>query len=230
MPNRAAVSEFFRKAEEVFWSRNSKYGTKGMTVTKAASLASTKLDRIMNGGELTDSTIDLANYALIASLIASGDWSDDEAGEEDLSSCLQFKIDPEAEEFGLPSPKKHLDNGYDLTTTEDIEIRPAYQCGEPFHVKTGLSMKTPDGFWAEIRPRSSAAKRGLVVIPCVLDEGYSGPLFAQVFNITNVPIIIKRGERVAQVLVHRSETPKSIRVAEMPVTERGATGFGSSGV
>lgn len=131
--------------------------------------------------------------------------------------------------------KAHLegDVGYDLEMWIPdqkyiaIEVDPGCFASLP----TGLAVKVGDNAWGCIRPRSSTfLKRKMFVMEGTIDSGYTGPLFVNVFNPTNKKVIIRNGERLAQLI----PVPKFYRVSvktvdELPTTQRGGRGFGSTG-
>lgn len=221
------VNEFFTQAAAVFEERHRLYGSNGMDMEKAISLASTKLDRIKNGGAIKDSLTDLANYALIMSLIYDKKWEGMDEAVIDNSDKIQIHRVDQAKQYELPKPKKPGDCGFDMYCVEDTVV-PANNA-IPVNVPTGISVKLPDGYWADIRSRSSAAKRGFTVISCTIDNGYTGPLYACVHNHTGEDITVKAGERLSQFVLHKIHTPEIVEVDELPTTDRGATGFGSTG-
>ena len=94
----------------------------------------------------------------------------------------------------------------------------------------GLRVKVPYNSWGYVKTRSSTApKRGLHVIESVIDGGYTGPLYSVVFNPNEIPIEVKEGDVLAQLVLVPLHLPNSIWVVdEMPQTERGANGFGST--
>lgn len=124
----------------------------------------------------------------------------------------------------------HTVDGKDrsLWIYEDHFFIPA---GGRAEIPTGLRIKVPDDCWGNIKPRSSTGwKKELDVFEAVLDPGYTGACFVLVENDTAVPVKIKDGDRLAQlVLVPKRPTPKIETVAEMPNTARGQSGFGSTG-
>lgn len=127
----------------------------------------------------------------------------------------------------LHAPKKNGDVGYDLATLHDIVIPPNTQL--PIDVSTGVKVKVPEGSWGMIINRSSTPrKKGLMVMPGVIDTGYTGELFACVWNMTGEPVEVKSGERLAQLILIPSMVRPLEPVAELPSTERGDTGFGST--
>lgn len=133
----------------------------------------------------------------------------------------------EAKEFPLMCTAKNGDVGYDLYTVRDTTV-PAKGC-RPVDVPTGVSVKVPNGFWGYIIGRSSTArKHGLDIVPGVIDTGYTGELFACCWNRNDEDFVIPKGTRVAQLVIKKVYTPEVFEVDELPRTERGATGFGST--
>ena len=98
---------------------------------------------------------------------------------------------------------------------------------------TGLSMELPAGYEAQIRPRSGLAlKRGLTVLnsPGTIDADYRGEIGIILINLSQEPQTIESGERIAQMVIARHEQPEVVEVETLSDTERGAGGFGHSGV
>lgn len=117
--------------------------------------------------------------------------------------------------------------GYDLTSTVDIDILP----GRRELVSTGISIKLPPGLYGRIAPRSGlAVKNGIQVGAGVIDPDYTGEVKVLLFNQGYDIIKIKIGERIAQLVLERFETPEIREVTEIEETERGSGGFGSTGV
>lgn len=98
-------------------------------------------------------------------------------------------------------------------------------------VPCGLSIKVPEDAWANIKPRSSTAwRKRLVVNEGVIDSGYTGGIFILVFNPNLEPIRVKAGDKLAQLIIVPKYPIKRIEtVSYLPKTQRGNTGFGSSG-
>ena len=100
-------------------------------------------------------------------------------------------------------------------------------------VKTGLFMEIPAGFEAQIRPRSGLAlKKGITVLnsPGTIDADYRGELCVVLINLSDQPFVINDGERIAQMVIARHEQAELIEVNELTSTDRGAGGFGHTGV
>jgi dUTP pyrophosphatase len=100
-------------------------------------------------------------------------------------------------------------------------------------IPLGVAIKVPEGTWGLLTARSSTLrKHGLMVAQGVIDCGYTGPLFAGVWNMTDKPVKVEPGMRLVQyILIHNASLDvQAQEVAELPKTNRGAAGFGSSGV
>lgn len=133
-----------------------------------------------------------------------------------------------AEEEFLPSYANPGDAGADLKSTEDINI-PAR--GRAL-VHTGVKIALPDGYVALVHPRSGlAAKSGITVLntPGTVDAGYRGEIMVTLFNSSDTDFSVKRGDRIAQLVIQQVEKASFIKVSALPESERGARGFGSTG-
>jgi dUTP pyrophosphatase len=99
-------------------------------------------------------------------------------------------------------------------------------------IPTGLFLELPQGFEAQIRPRSGLAyKKGISVLnsPGTIDADYRGELGVLLINLSNDDFIVEHGERIAQMVIAQHEQPELIEVNELTDTTRGAGGFGSTG-
>jgi dUTP pyrophosphatase len=136
------------------------------------------------------------------------------------------RLDP-----GLPVPSyAHPgDAGADLHTAVDVELAP----GERALVPTGLSIALPDGYVALVHPRSGlAARHGLSIVntPGTVDAGYRGEIKVLLINHDPVePVVLKRGDRIAQLVIQRFERARFVEVGVLPESVRGAGGYGSTG-
>ena len=100
-------------------------------------------------------------------------------------------------------------------------------------VPTGLYMALPEGYEAQVRPRSGLAiKKGITVLnsPGTIDADYRGEVCVILVNLTNEPFTITDGERIAQMVIARHEQVEWLPVEVLSDTERGAGGFGHTGV
>ncbi len=128
-----------------------------------------------------------------------------------------------------PSYAHPGDAGADLRAREDVVLEP----GERKLVPTGVSIALPDGFVALIHPRSGlATKHGLTVVnaPGTVDAGYRGEIAVTLLNTDRRQAIeLKRGDRIAQMVIQRVEYARFLPVQELSGSVRGAGGFGSTG-
>jgi dUTP pyrophosphatase len=120
--------------------------------------------------------------------------------------------------------------GLDLlaAVAEPVTLKP----GERRLIPTGLSIAVPPGFEAQVRPRSGLAlKHGISVLnaPGTVDADYRGEVGVILINHGDQPFVINRGERIAQMVVAAYSRVEWIEAAELPQTQRGAGGFGSTG-
>ena len=100
-------------------------------------------------------------------------------------------------------------------------------------VKTGIFIELPVGYEAQVRPRSGLAfKKGITVLntPGTIDADYRGEVGVILVNLSNEDFVVEDGERVAQMVIAKHEQPSWEEVEELIETERGAGGFGSTGV
>lgn len=100
-------------------------------------------------------------------------------------------------------------------------------------VPTGISIALPAGYEAQVRPRSGLAlKQGVTVLnaPGTIDADYRGEIGVILVNLSETPVTLQRGDRIAQLLLARVERLAWNEVATLPTTARGAGGFGSTGV
>jgi dUTP pyrophosphatase len=100
-------------------------------------------------------------------------------------------------------------------------------------IPTGLFIEVPEGFEAQVRPRSGLAiKKGITVLnaPGTIDADYRGEVKVILMNLGNEPFTIQNGDRIAQMVIAKYEKIVWNKVAQLSETERGAGGFGSSGI
>lgn len=128
----------------------------------------------------------------------------------------------------LPEQAYAGDAGLDLATCERVELEP----GERAVVPTGLAVAIPDGYAGFVQPRSGlAAARGIAVVnsPGLVDSGYRGELKVVLLNTDRrETFVAEPGERIAQLVVLAVPAVAVLEVDELPESERGARGFGSS--
>lgn len=136
------------------------------------------------------------------------------------------RLDPD---LPLPSYAHPGDAGADLVTTVDVVLAP----GERALVPTGVAIALPDGYVALVHPRSGlAARHGLSIVntPGTVDAGYRGEIKVMLINHDpREPIELRRGDRIAQLVVQRFERARFVEVGDLPASVRGEEGYGSTG-
>jgi dUTP pyrophosphatase len=136
------------------------------------------------------------------------------------------RLDPD---LPLPSYAHPGDAGADLCTTVDVWLAP----GERALVPTGIGIALPEGYVALVHPRSGlAARHGLSIVntPGTVDAGYRGEIKVMLINHDPVTAVeLRRGDRVAQLVIQRFERARFVEVGQLPGSVRGAGGYGSTG-
>jgi dUTP pyrophosphatase len=132
------------------------------------------------------------------------------------------------EDAVLPTRAYDGDAGLDLAACERVELAP----GARAVVGTGVAVAIPEGHAGFVQPRSGlAAKSGIAVVnsPGLVDAGYRGELKVVLLNTDrHEPFVVEPGMRIAQLVVVPVATPDPVEVTELPASERGDKGFGSS--
>jgi dUTP pyrophosphatase len=135
------------------------------------------------------------------------------------------RLRPDAQ---LPARAYAHDAGFDLSACERVELGP----GERALVPTGLAVAIPDGHAGYVQPRSGLASRhgiSIVNTPGLVDAGYRGELLVNLVNTDpEEPFVVEAGMRIAQLVILRVPEVEVVEVDELPESERGAKGFGSS--
>ena len=131
----------------------------------------------------------------------------------------------------LPTYATPESAGMDLRAniTEPVVLHPL----ERRIIPTGLYIALPPGYEAQVRPRSGLAfKHGITVLnsPGTIDSDYRGELGVLLVNLSNEDFTVKAGERIAQMVIARHEQGEFVEVEELDDTERGAGGYGHTGV
>jgi dUTP pyrophosphatase len=128
----------------------------------------------------------------------------------------------------LPARAYAGDAGLDLTTCERVELAP----GERAVVPTGIAVAIPEGYAGFVQPRSGlAAREGITIVnaPGLIDSGYRGEIRVVLLNTDGrETFVAEPGERIAQLVVLPVPGFELVEVSELPASERGARGFGSS--
>jgi dUTP pyrophosphatase len=151
-----------------------------------------------------------------------------------LSSTVQVDIRqlPHGEGLALPAYQSAHAAGLDLLAAVPDDAPLTLAPGQHALVPTGLIIALPAGYEAQVRPRSGlAAKHGVTVLnsPGTVDADYRGEIGVLLINHGAVPFTIRRGERIAQMVIAAVVRAELAPAASLSVTERGSGGFGSTG-
>lgn len=147
-------------------------------------------------------------------------WKED----EDQMRVVIKKLDARAR---VPCKKPEGAAGYDLYGIEEVTIPPGGRC----LIKTGLAMIIPEGLYGRIASRSSLAlAKGLLVGAGVIDSDYRGEIGVLLFNQGKEDVIIRIGDRIMQIIFEKIVVPRVEEATELPQTNRGDVGFGSTGI
>jgi dUTP pyrophosphatase len=143
-----------------------------------------------------------------------------------VTEVLIQRLDPD---LPVPAYAHPGDAGADLLATSDITLKP----GERGLVGTGIAIALQDGYAAFVHPRSGlAAKHGVTLVnaPGTVDAGYRGEIKVCLINLDpHTEITLRRGDRVAQLVIQRVEKAKFVEVTTLPGSARGDGGHGSTG-
>jgi dUTP diphosphatase len=139
---------------------------------------------------------------------------------------------PHGEGLALPAYQSAHAAGLDLVAAVPENAPMTLGPGKYALVPTGLTIALPPGYEAQVRPRSGlAAKHGVTVLnsPGTVDADYRGEICVLLINHGDAPFPIRRGERIAQMVIAAVAQVELVAVAELSATERGSGGFGSTG-
>ncbi len=139
---------------------------------------------------------------------------------------LLLRLDPD---LPVPAYAHAGDAGADLVARQDVTLAP----GQRQTVPTGVAVALPDGYAAFVLPRSGlAARHGVTVVnaPGTVDAGYRGEILVTLLNTDlQTPVVLRRGDRIAQLVVQRVARARFVEVERLPGSVRGSGGFGSTG-
>ena len=135
----------------------------------------------------------------------------------------------------LPTTAYEDDVGYDLYAIEDVIVPVGCVC----LVHTGVHLAMPENIYVQVNTRSSYGKQGILLHHGVVDSGYTGEVSIWVMNLAKpvddkglqliAPFVIKKGDKIGQLLFHKAERVNIKQISELPETERDGKGCGSSG-
>lgn len=139
---------------------------------------------------------------------------------------LVKRLDPE---LALPAYARLGDAGLDLISTQDLTLKP----GDRAAISTGIAIAIPEGYAGFVQPRSGRALSdglGVANAPGLIDSGYRGEIKVIAINLNHSALIdVHRGEKIAQIVFQKVEAAELEVVDELPDSERGEGGFGSTG-
>jgi dUTP pyrophosphatase len=151
-----------------------------------------------------------------------------------MSAAVKVEIRQLPHGEGLPLPEYQSAHaaGLDLLAAVPPDVPLILAPGRHALVPTGLSIALPAGYEAQVRPRSGlAAKHGVTVLnaPGTIDADYRGEIGVLLINHGDAPFTIRRGERIAQMVIAAVARAELVAAATLSTTERGSDGFGSTG-
>ena len=136
-----------------------------------------------------------------------------------------FQVKLNYEDSQAPTRGSDEAAGYDLYSYESETVVPK----QIKLIDTGISIRVPEGTYGRIAPRSSVSKKGILINAGVIDRDYRGPVKVMVHNLSNNDYVIKKNDRIAQLILEKIKTPPVELVEELDDTVRGEGGFGSTG-
>ena len=143
---------------------------------------------------------------------------------------VRFRRLPHARELPLPAPASAGSAGLDLRAAIDGEVELAP--GRRLLLPTGFAVALPAGHEGQVRPRSGLAARHGVTLtnsPGTIDADYRGEILVALVHLGEEPVVLRRGDRIAQLVVAPVARVEVEEAAELEATDRGAGGFGSTG-
>jgi len=132
----------------------------------------------------------------------------------------------------LPTPRYHTALAAGMDLCADVEQDVVLQPLERRAIPTGWAIEVPPGFEAQVRPRSGLAlKHGVTCLnsPGTIDADYRGEVQVILVNLSSQPFTLSRGERIAQLVISQAWRAQLVEVSELTPSERGPSGFGSTG-
>jgi dUTP pyrophosphatase len=144
-----------------------------------------------------------------------------------IHSMPRCEYKPLSADAVVPCRAKPFDAGMDIYAINDIVLVPK----EFTEIKTGVAMSAPDGYYFTIEGRSSLFKHGVEPVRGIIDASYTGEITVVLFNVSSMPYPIKKGERVAQLIMHKVYRPDIVVVDDFSIDHRnrGNAGYGSTG-
>jgi dUTP pyrophosphatase len=141
---------------------------------------------------------------------------------------IELEIQRLREDARMPDRAYDGDAGLDLSACDRVELAP----GDRAAVGTGLAVAIPEGYAGFVQPRSGlAARNGITIVnsPGLVDSGYRGEVMVILLNTDPAPFVVEPGMRIAQLVVLPVPAVAAVEYDELPESERGVRGHGSSG-
>lgn len=127
----------------------------------------------------------------------------------------------------IPERAHDADAGYDLRTPRRVTL----WSNSSVTIDTGVHMIIPEGYYGKIESKSGLnVNNNIVSCGGVIDAGYTGSIAVKLYNLFGEMHTFEAGDKIAQIIIQKHERPKLVQVYELPSTERGSNGFGSTGV
>ena len=140
---------------------------------------------------------------------------------------MKVKLDPGSY---IPTRAHATDAGLDLYAMEDKVIWPDCKVGDGMVFDTGVHIEIPHGYFGKIESKSGLnVNQGIVSCGGVIDEGYTGSIKVKLYNLGMRGYAVRKGDKIAQLIIQPYATPELELVSHLDETERGDNGFGSSG-
>ena len=145
----------------------------------------------------------------------------------EAAASKKLKVKRHSETATLPERKSELAAGYDLCSDEELTLPP----GQRKTIDTNISIEVPPGHYGRVAPRSGlAVKQGINVMAGVIDADYRGKVGVVLINHSYEHFYVKVGDRIAQLILEKCSMFPVEEITEHTATERGAGGFGSTGM
>jgi len=147
--------------------------------------------------------------------------------------ALKVKVKQLPHGADMPLPKYMSEHAAGMDLFAAVSAEMVIPSGEWKLVPTGLAIALPEGYEAQVRPRSGLAlKQGVSILntPGTVDADYRGEVGVILMNHSKNDLVIKRGDRIAQMIINKIERIEFEEVEELPSSDRGAGGFGHSGI
>lgn len=141
-------------------------------------------------------------------------------------SKVKVKVKKLSEDAVIPTYATSKDACCDLYANEDVIVEPCSVA----KISTGIACEPPEGFMLRILQRSGLASKGILPVGGVIDESYRGDITVALYNSTNNPFEVHKGDRIAQMEIRRYQQIDFNEVKVLSDSDRGNKGFGSSGV